>query len=305
VTSQRGHGERLVPSYSRVVAVVNPATKQDPTHITGIIREAAPPGITVEFCETVAGIPLRNQLGPSLATADAVVAAGGDGTVAAVATALGDSDVPLGIVPAGSTNVIAREQRIPMRPDHAARLVFGPHAYRRMDAGVCGDRRFLHMAGAGIDSRLFLATDSVAKRKRGWMAYLVPAMRSLAAPPSRFHIESDEVTLEVMSPLVLVANGTSILKPFLPTFRDIHPDDGWLDVIILTATSPLPMAKALGRFVTRTLDRSAYVTRIRTRHVRIDSEPALPVELDGDVVMQTPAEFAIAPGALRLIVPRS
>lgn len=291
-------------AYRRVVVVINPATKTGPDRIAATIARAATPAVDLHIRRTDAGLDIRGVLGAELRRADAVIAAGGDGTVAAVATALGDSGVPLGIVPAGSTNVIAREQGIPMNPAKAARLVFGPHRYRRMDAGICGDRRFLHMAGAGIDSRLFLATDAAAKRQRGWLAYLRPALRSLLAPPSRFSIEADGATLDVVSPLVLVANGTSILKPLFPTFRNIRADDGWLDVLVLTATGTLPIASTLGRFATRSLDHSAYVTRIRARTVRLCSDPPLPVELDGDVVTETPVQFTIAPGSLRLIVPR-
>ncbi|MGH2535677.1 MAG: diacylglycerol/lipid kinase family protein [Thermomicrobiales bacterium] len=297
-----------VPSrtvFKRVIVVVNPATRRNPDRIAEIVAHAAPAGTGVEIRQTVAGVAVQELLSPGMLDVDAVIAAGGDGTVAAVATALGDSGVPLGIIPVGSTNVIAREQGIPHNAVIAARLIFGAHTYRRMDAGICGDRRFLHMAGAGIDSRLFLATDPAAKRKRGWIAYLGPALRSLRTAPSRFTIETDDIVVEVVSPLVLVANGTSILKPFFPTFRTIRPDDGLLDVLVFTAIRPLPIASALGRFATRSLDRSSYVTRIPTRTARISADPSLPVELDGDVVTQTPAEFSVAPGALRMIVPRS
>jgi diacylglycerol kinase family enzyme len=173
-----------------------------------------------------------------------------------------------------------------------------------MDVGICGDRRFLHMAGAGIDSRIFLATDAAKKRRMGWVAYLGPAARSLAAEPSRFTIEVDGATLTVTASLVLVANGTSILKPYFPTFRDIRPDDGQLDVLVVAATGVLPLAGTVARLVTRTLGGSPYVTRLRGRAVSLTADPPLPLELDGDVVGTTPASFSLAPGALRLIVPR-
>ncbi|MGH2559350.1 MAG: diacylglycerol/lipid kinase family protein [Thermomicrobiales bacterium] len=291
--------------YKNVMVVINPATRRHPDRIAEIVARAAPAGTDIVVRQTVAGVAVKDLLGTSARQMDAVIAAGGDGTVAAVATALGDSGVPLGIIPAGSTNVIAREQGIPLNSVHAARLVFGKHTYRQLDAGICGNHRFLHMAGAGIDSRLFLATDAAAKQKRGWIAYVGPALRSLRAAPSRFSIDAEGVSLDVVSPLVLVANGTSILKPYFLTSRTIRPDDGWLDILVFTAVQPLPIARALGRFAMRSLDRSAYVTRIPTRSVRLSADPPLPIELDGDVVTQTPAQFSIAPGALRLIIPRS
>jgi YegS/Rv2252/BmrU family lipid kinase len=288
----------------RVIVVINPATKGNPDKTVSIITAQAPQDVMVDIRRTQAGVSVAELLGTDLIGATAIIAAGGDGTVSAVATAIGDSGIPLGIIPVGSTNIIAREQRIPLNAAKAARLIFGQHTLKPLDVGICGNRRFLHMAGAGIDSRLFLATDREKKRRFGWLAYLGPALRNLTAPPSHFTITIDGSTIETSSPLVLVANGPSILNRQFPVYRDIRSDDGWLDVIVLTATSPLPIVATVGRLLTRQIARSRHVVRIRARTVELTAKPALPLQLDGDVVGETPARFTVHPGAIRLIVPR-
>jgi len=292
-------------SARRIVAVVNPASRRDAAAMVDALRRQAPsdvaldvrwsraPGLTAQVTrEALYGV-----------ATDAVVAVGGDGTVGEVATALYGTDVPLGVIPAGSTNVIARELGIPVNPDAAAALVFGPHALKTLDMGLCDHRAFLHIAGAGFDSRIFIDTNRALKRRIGWGAYLVAAARNLFTRPARFTIVTDDSVTEVVSPLVLVANGGSIITPALRLYPDIRSDDGWLDVLVFTATRPNQVLRSLGRLAMSGLDRSPFVIRLRARRVELIAEPPLPVQLDGDVLYETPATFRIAAGALRVIVP--
>jgi diacylglycerol kinase family enzyme len=283
--------------------VANPAMRGDVGRVVAALERQAPPGVRLEVHQTELGRSVAEVIGGRLGEAAAVVACGGDGTVADVVTGLGAFDLPVGIVPGGSTNVVARENRIPLNVEAAARLIFGRHAIARVDVGLCGDRRFLHMAGAGLDSRLFAATNPALKRRLGWLAYVAAGARNLVAPPSYFTIEADGVRVELHSPLVLVANGAAIARPSLPIYPGLRRDDGLLDVIAFSATRPVAIARTVGRFLARRLDRSPYVLHLRARRVALRAEPPLPLELDGDVVGETPATFGVAPGAVRLIVP--
>ena len=111
------------------------------------------------------------------------------------------------------------------------------------------------------------------------------------------------MTTEVTSPLVLVANGSSIISPRLSLYPGIRTDDSWLDVLVFTPTSPLEIARTLVQLALHGLSHSRYLTHIRARHIEITADPALPVELDGDVVASTPLTVQLAPAALNVIVP--
>lgn len=289
---------------SRVVAVVNPATRRDAQRIIGILREVAPQSTTLEIYETTHQGHASELVREHAPGADMVVAIGGDGTVGEVAGAAYDTGVDLGIIPAGSTNIVARELRIPTDPWRAARLLFGPNHRTSLDAGLCGDRIFLHMAGTGVDSLMFDLTDPALKRKVGWMAYVPAAVKALARPLARYTITSPERTMEaIRSPMVLVANGASIIAPSLVLDRRIRYDDGLLDVFVVTATKPVELARVMARMATRHMGASPFVTHFTTSRVEVASEPAMAVQIDGDVVGNTPIAISMLPATVRVIVP--
>ncbi len=286
-----------------MLVIANPATRRDPTRLIGAIQASAPPGVELDIRLTRwpgEAVVLARDAG---SIADLVVAVGGDGTVADVATGIRGTGIPLGIVPGGSTNITARELGIPPDARSAADLIFGRHRLAAIDVGRCGDRSFLHMAGAGLDSRFFERTDPALKRRVGWLAYLPAAALALRTPPSRFTVVADGWTTTVVSHLVLIANGGSIINPKLRLLPAVRADDGWLDVLIFTATGHRPIAQTLGRLASRTLRHSPFIVSIPARHVALDADPALAVQLDGDVVSRTPVTFEIEPAALNVVTP--
>jgi hypothetical protein len=120
--------------------------------------------VSLHFTDGPGGAELLARRAVEQGRVDIVVAAGGDGTVGEVATALAHTDVPLGIIPAGSTNIIAKELGIPGDPWAALDVIAGDHRQMAMDLGIANGRAMLHMAGAGFDSRLFAMTDPKLKR---------------------------------------------------------------------------------------------------------------------------------------------
>lgn len=236
-------------------------------------------------------------------TARIVVAVGGDGTVADVATGLFGSGAALAIVPAGSTNITARSLGIPANPRAAIALVAGPHDLQQIDVGVSEGRCFLHMGGVGLDAEIFRTANPDWKRRLGWLAYLPAAAAALRLTPSLVQVACDSEVIEARSPLVLVANGGAAIAPQFKLHPRITVDDGWLDVLVFTATTPAQVAATLGQLGSQRLDRSPHVIWQRTRRVRIEADPPLNVELDGDIFGLTPREFSVRPGSLKVVTP--
>lgn len=289
--------------FSRALVIANPVARRNAPRLIEEMREASPSGVDWTVIETRPEPMRLGELEAQARDADVLIAVGGDGTVTEALTATGDVDLPLAIVPGGSTNVIAQELAMPDTPREVAELVFGEHRVRVMDAAVCNERMFLHMAGAGFDSRLFDATDADLKRRLGWLAYLPSAAQSLRLPPARFHVETDTAQFELTSPMVLVANGAGIIRPSLYVYPGISSDDGWLDLIAVTATAPRAVASVLARFASRSMQRSPHVLHARARRIRIEAEPRMPVQVDGDVIGSSPADIRILPRRARIIVP--
>lgn len=287
-----------------ILVVANPLMRGHPQQVITILRRYAPPDVELDIRWTTPSRDLRPLIADCLPRVAAVIACGGDGTVADVVTALeGFDHLPVGIIPRGSTNVVARENGIPLDVESAVRLIFGEHAIASLDVGYCLGRRFLHMGGAGLDSRLFCSTHQGLKRRVGWLAYLVAGVQNLFAPPVWFTISTERQTVRLRSLLVVVANGAAIIRPSFPIYPGLRRDDGLLDVIAFTATSPWPIVRTILRFMTRRLAGSSDVIHLQCQSAGIAADPPLPVELDGDVVGFTPATFTVQPGRLNLIVP--
>lgn len=283
---------------------MNPIARRGAQELLETLRRCAGPDAVLTVHETSPEPMAPGELEDEAARHDVVVAIGGDGTVGEALNAMGAADVPLGIIPGGSTNIIARESRIPFNPELAARTICGAHDLLAIDTPICNGVAYLHIAGAGFDSLLFDLTDSRLKHRYGWLAYLPSAAQALKIPPALFRIETASTSVEVESPLVLVANGPGIISPRLPVFTGISSTDGMLDVVAITATSLPRILGVVGNFVARRLDRSRHVLHLRTPWVRIESTPAMPIELDGNVYGRTPMDVSLRPTRARLIVPR-
>ena len=128
-------------------------------------------------------------------------------------------------------------------------------------------------------------------------------MSALRLPAVDVRVCTDDRIIETRSPLVLVANGASIITPAFRMHPEISVDDGWLDVLVFETTNAREVAATLGRASALQLDKSPHVIWQRTRGVQIEANPPLAVQLDGDVRGATPVTFEIVPRAISVVTP--
>ena len=293
--------ERAAPG--RVAVIVNPNSRRSIDAVRRAFERARPEGTEVTV-QVTGGAGEATGLATAVrGDVDLVVAVGGDGTVSEVAAGLVGSAVPLGIVPAGSTNIVAQEHGIPSSLNSAVQLLFRPHRLTVRDLGQCGDRVFLHMAGAGLDARFFQRTNRQLKRHVGWLAYIPAAALALAEPSACVVVTADGETIEAESPLVLVANGSSVVHPAIKLHPGIRSDDAWLDVLVFKGADPPAFARTLLQFGVGQFERSTDIIVLRAREIDIRANPEVPVQLDGDAVGTTPVTIRILPGAIRIVAP--
>jgi YegS/Rv2252/BmrU family lipid kinase len=240
---------------------------------------------------------------------DLVLAIGGDGTVLQVATSLSGSQVPLGIVPTGTGNLLASNLDISKEPAEAVRIALEGRP-RRIDVGsvkVGGKRRdFTVACGIGFDADVMDRTDSEQKGRWGKMAYLANAIRESGNITNVVHeVTLDGVRSTTEAAQVLIANLGRV--PLGLQARGVRPDDGLLDVFIVRASGPLPALLA-GWQALRQSEQGegggGRVFRAKARKVRIETRPPRKVETDGSVVGCTPVTATIRPAALTVMVPR-
>ncbi len=259
-----------------------------------------------EIVETRTGDPISEIVASRLGEGfGRVVAAGGDGTVSAVAHALVGGDVPLGIVPAGTGNLVARELGIPLSVEASVALVTGLSGLRRIDAMRISGRTYLLNAGVGINAEVIDRTSRLGKSLFGRSAYVGTAVwKVLQAKPQRLEVSVDGDTRVYQATDVAISNCGILAKALNPNGPDIRVDDGRIDVCILCMKTPLdyPWYYFLKRIAPKRVNKVMH-ERVASRRVTVRSDAPLVVQADGDIIGTTPVEVEVEPLALAVLVP--
>lgn len=236
-----------------------------------------------------------------------VWAAGGDGTVAAAANGLVKGDIPLGIVPLGSGNVMAKELGIPLDVSAACDLLVGAHRTRMLDVLRVGENYYILAVSAGISAFMIAETARQQKRRLGQLAYLLNGVRIILSKslwPFRISIDGEPVVVRASE--VIAANvGTIGYKP-ISWGTQVSPDDGKVDLCRVRADSVLRLLSVLNGVLFSQQDRLEELTcNTASRFIEIESRRRLPVQGDGENIGFTPVRIEIIPNSLPVIVPLS
>ncbi|MFJ6653456.1 diacylglycerol kinase family protein [Microbacterium sp. NPDC091313] len=315
----------------RAALVYNPI-KTDPEQLRAQVVAAA---AEAEWAEPLFFETTVDDLGDDATRAavhdgvDAVLVAGGDGTVRAVAEALTDTDIPLTIVPSGTGNLLARNLNLPLDDaDAMIRATFSGDVLP-VDVGVARLRRpdgsteehgFVVMAGMGLDAAMIANTRPELKKTVGWVAYVDGAARSLVtAKPFRVVYQLDDRRLHSSRVQSILFANCGALPGGVALIPDASITDGQLDVAIIQPAGPLGWLGVfrkiwwdnsfLRRFRAgrRVLERRGRDTSVHYRQgnqIETATSPAQPVELDGDEFGEaTRIHCRIVPGGLQVAVP--
>ncbi len=231
-----------------------------------------------------------------------VVAAGGDGTVHEVVNGLAGSDVALGLMPMGTMNVFATELGLPANDLGRCWEIICREETLLVDLPRANTKRFVQLAGVGLDAQVVKETSRTLKRNFGPLSYLISAAQIATRRPPRLLIESEDALTEEGS-FVLVGNGRLYGGPF-PFFKHAANDDGLLDVLVFKQIGYLDLLKYLQNvFFTRDIT-PREVEYFQTRALRVSSRDEVPVELDGELAGSCPVEFKLDSKQLRVLAPR-
>ncbi|MGX5681136.1 diacylglycerol/lipid kinase family protein [Schumannella luteola] len=239
--------------------------------------------------------------------ASVVLAAGGDGTVRAVAEGLRDTGIPLCIVASGTGNLLARNLELPLTDlDTAVAAAFtgedrvidlGISEITRAD-GSTEEHAFLVMAGLGLDAKMIKNTSTKLKKAVGWLAYIDGIARSLPElKPVRVQYRLDGGPLRALSVHTIIIGNCGVLPGGFLLMPDAEPDDGMLDIAALRPQGPFGWAKvwqkvawengvlrksALGRKLIDLSKDARDVTYLRTRDITMTVATPQEFQLDGD-----------------------
>ena len=239
---------------------------------------------------------------------DIVIAAGGDGTVSEVVSGLLKSEVPLGIIPAGTGNNLARDLTIPMDIKGALSLLGDDHVIQHMDVMEVNKKKYYVLnVSVGLTSQIMKKTKRQEKRRFGFLAYLWHAIESIVHTDMHtFKLDVDDKSMRVRASELMIANSKFMgLQPQIEGV-EIDPADGCMNVFIVRSQSFRDYLDLAAAFVLRRKsedDPTLHHLEARDT-IRIQSEAPLPAQADGEVIGTTPVEVHMIPDSLRIIVPR-
>lgn len=231
-----------------------------------------------------------------------VAAAGGDGTLGEVANGLVDTSVRLGVIPLGTGNDFARCAGISENLAVAVDNLFTGKPCR-VDLGWVNGRYFINVAGCGFDAAVAQRVNRGFRFLHGTPAYVAAVYQTLVTfRPARMRITADNEQICERALLCTVANSQSYgggmrIAPFAQV------DDGWLDVCVVKAVSKLEFIRIFPRVFTGTHVTHPRFLMFKAKRIYVESDPPVPVLVDGDVFGTTPVDFTMYPSAIEVILP--
>jgi len=264
----------------------------------GVVARFGTPGSLDELHQLVRHAPEDGY--------SAVITLGGDGTFHQVLNAAHGLDLPLGLIPAGGGNDIARALGLPADPLEAAHRLLRGHVRNvdaiRLSAADGRSPLYAGAGGAGVDAEAARLANTRFRHLPGLARYLAAAIAAFRrARPLEVTLEADGVRQTFTALLVAVANAPSYGNG-VRIAPEASPFDGWMDVAVV---APLRWSRLLDGLLLAlgTGDiRWPEMRRLRARRLRLTTDRPVMFHGDGEALGETPVDLEVLPGALRVLV---
>ena len=308
----------------RVAVVLNPSkfegTESFRRSITEVVERIE--GAETVFYETTIDDPGEGQARQAVEDgADLVMAAGGDGTVRMVASVLAGTDTRMGVIPAGTGNLLARNVDIPLEDPSAAMVAALTGSDHQVDVGwlrtggsaaaarSAPRQIFLVIAGFGADAEMIGYTDPKMKKRIGWIAYIFGGIRTILGRSDDVVVQLPDDTRHAHKARTVLLGNVGRLPGGFVLMPDATIDNGRLEVVVAgwrgaAGFSQVAAQVVNPRLVPRYGPKLSTMERYLTPGIRVTTTKAQPVQLDGDTDAEATHLIAtVDPGVLRLRVP--
>jgi YegS/Rv2252/BmrU family lipid kinase len=294
-----------MPGFSKVLLIVNPASRRGARVQHKAVHAFSKAGVAVTVMQTEApghGAQLAAAHGSDY---DAVFTLGGDGTAIEVIGALSHSGPPVGVLPGGTGNIVARTLRTPATIKRAVpALLHGDEA--RIDLGVLQTgQRFAIGMGVGLDATMIANAPGPLKRRLGFFAYVVGALKAFATLEKfTVSLTVDGETKFMRASAVLVANFGAVMNVLISFGDGIQRDDGVLNACVYSPRNMVDALRILLKMARKKFTPDPCIYYAAGSNFFIETEPPRIGQADGELIGIGPFRVTVEPLAGRVLVPR-
>lgn len=283
--------------------VVNPAARGGRSAERAALEAFARGGITPRVHHTSAAGHAA-EIAAAEAGEGEVFVLGGDGTVMEVVGALVGRSNCVGVLPGGTGNQLARHLGIPLSVPRAVAALASACTVV-LDLGRLADGRYFSLtAGIGLDAEMIARTSPASKRRFGVAAYVASAARALPGmQPFTVRVTADGERFERRASLAMIANVGAIMDGRFGLGPGVTPDDGWLDLCVLSPQGFVDGLRLAWRMSRRDFRPHPQMLFVRAKSVRIEGIAGVPAQADGELLSSPILEACVVPRAARFLAP--
>jgi diacylglycerol kinase (ATP) len=290
--------------WRRALLVVNPASRLGNRYHRTALAAFRAAGVRCDAILTEhqgQGAEIARTLSPKY---DVVFTLGGDGTAMEVVGALAGTGRPVGILPGGTGNLIARTLGIPLSVRRAVPILLAGRE-ARVDLGrLSVGRHFAFAAGIGVDASMIAEASAQLKRDFGVLAYVVSwSAAAFRREMFRVRVTVDGETIERDATAVMVANFGSVLNDLMILGPNIRQDDGMLDLCVFSPRTAWDAVRIAWKLLHKDFRSDPRMLYRAGRHFCIETLPPRVAQADGELLGPTPLEVTVEPLAAHLLVP--
>ncbi|MGD1861567.1 MAG: methylglyoxal synthase [Leptolyngbyaceae cyanobacterium] len=289
--------------------IFNPVAGQgNPDQDLSLIRRLLEPEVQIKVILTKPEADPAEQARQAISEgAEIIIGSGGDGTISSVASSVVGTDIPLGVIPRGTANAFAAAMGIPTDIRGACETILAGTS-RVIDAARCNGQPFILLTGIGLEAETVERASRELKNRLGVLAYLFAGMQQFQEQTAfKAVIDIDGELTEVQTGTITVANAAPATSVLAQGFGSVIVNDGLLDVTIATPQNRLQSLNALTSLfasaLVNTPTQREDIIRLRTKRVKITTEPQQKVVIDGEIINPEAIELECIPQSLTVLAP--
>jgi diacylglycerol kinase (ATP) len=292
---------------ARALILYNPAARSAPEQalLKRIRKEFTLAGFEADIAASRrAGEIAALAAGAAGGAYDRLAVCGGDGSVREAAQGLSGSKLPLGVIPLGTANVLARELGLPVESTLSCAAIAARGRALNVGLGRVGGAVFTFCASVGLDSAAVAGVDLGIKRQTGSWAYVYSALRAALQPPLPLLTVRRPDGSSFTAGQVFAARMSRYGAGFICLTRSASLSSPYLRLIAVSPPVALRLPSMIVRMLAGGLEGAPGVLAEDVESFTVEAAEPCPVQADGDILASTPATFESLPDALRVIVPK-